>query len=224
MKRQALVLGLLAAFPLQAQDVLLGTGVRHRPVFDGSDKKTTDLIPVLRYYGRPWFARTTQGMLEGGARAALGKGLDAGAQLAYEQGPRDAEAGASFGAHLEWDAKLGPAPLNALLRWRRHFDSARGALIDARLTAGVYERRGLAAAVFTQATWASEKHFESYYGLADSGLLFTSLGLLGSYDLSRRWLAVASIEARRLADNAAPSAFVRERSNTYMGAGLAYRF
>ena len=50
-------------------------------------------------------------------------------------------------------------------------------------------------------------------------------GLLpGSYDLGRRWLAVASAELRRLADDPASSAFVQDRTNSYLTAGMVYRF
>src|SRR5437868_2297687 len=98
-----LVLALPIVAAAQDDYTLLGGGLRTRPKFDGSSDRTVDLIPVVRYYGRPWFARTTQGILEGGARWNLGPGLDVGAQLAYEQGPQDHNPGASVGVHAEWD-------------------------------------------------------------------------------------------------------------------------
>ena len=207
-----------------SEEILLGAGVRNRPVYDGSGDQTTDLVPVVRYYGTPWFARTTQGILEGGARFALKPGLDGGVQLAYEQGPRDGDPGASLGLHMELDTTLGPAPLNLLARTRTHLDSDRGSQADIRVTLGVYGRGGLQAGVFGQATWASEKHMQAYYGVGDAGLLFTSVGLLGSYDLARHWVAVASAELRRLASEPSRSAFVQDRTNHYFSAGLAYRF
>src|SRR5687768_11595414 len=221
-----LVCMLMVLIPLgvQAEEILLGAGARNRPVFDGSADQTTDLIPVLRYYGRPWFARTTQGVLEGGARFALKPGLDGGVQLAYEQGPRDGDPGASLGLHVELDAKVGPAPLNLLARTRTQLDSDRGSQADLRATLGIYGGGGLQAGVFGQASWASEKHMQEYYGVSDAGLLFTSLGLLGSYDLSRHWVAVASAELRRLASEPARSAFVQDRTSHYLSAGFAYRF
>lgn len=207
-----------------SEEILLGAGVRNRPVYDGSGDQTTDLIPVVRYYGRPWFARTTQGILEGGARFALKPGLDGGVQLAYEQGPRDGDPGASLGLHMELDTKIGPAPLNLLARTRTHLDSDRGSQADLRATLGIYGSGGLQAGVFGQATWASEKHMQAYYGVGDAGLLFTSVGLLGSYDLARHWVALASAELRRLAGEPSRSAFVQDRTNHYLSAGLAYRF
>jgi outer membrane scaffolding protein for murein synthesis (MipA/OmpV family) len=217
---------LMVLIPLgvQAEEILLGAGVRNRPVFDGSGDQTTDLIPVVRYYGSPWFARTTQGILEGGARFALKPGLDGGVQLAYEQGPRDGDPGASVGLHLELDTKIGPAPLNLLARTRTQVDADRGSQADIRATLGIYGGGGLQAGVFGQATWGSDKHMREYYGVGDAGLLFTSLGLLGSYDLSRHWVAVASAELRRLGSAPARSAFVQDRTNPYLSAGVAYRF
>ena len=205
-------------------ETLLGAALRHRPHYDGSDRRTTDVVPVLRYLRGPLFARTTYGVLEGGARFAMAGGLSAGVQLAHEAGPRDGDAGASAGAHLEWNTQVGPAPVHALARLRSHLESERGVQLDARLTVGIHQSGGFRAGVFGQATWGSEKHLLAYYGVRDSGLLYTSLGLLGSYDLGRRWLAVASAELRRLADEPASSAFVQDRSNSYLTAGIAYRF
>lgn len=209
---------------------LIGAGIYSRPEYDGSNSQTIDLIPVLRYYGKPWFARTTQGILEGGARAELAPGLAIGAQLAYEAGRRASgsvsglDPGASVGVHLEWDTKLGPAPLNLLFRTRKHFDADRGTQADLRFTAGVYGDSRTQAGVFAQATWADTKSMEAFYGVHDSGLLFTSLGVLGSHDLSRQWVLVGSVEGRRLASTPARSPIVERRSNYYASAGLAYRF
>jgi outer membrane scaffolding protein for murein synthesis (MipA/OmpV family) len=235
---------LLAPFTALAQIVpddytLVGIAVRTRPAYDGSDSQTTDLIPVLRYYGKPWFARTTQGVLEGGARWALAPGVDVGVQLAYEEGRKTSESnllkslnlpnvdpGVSVGAHIEWDFKMGPAPINVLGRVRQNADSDRGAQADLRLNVGLHASGGLIVAAYAQATWASSKSIESYYAVnnADSGLLYTSLGLLGSYDLSRHWTAVAGVQGRRLHGDAAGSMIVESKSNFYANAGIAYRF
>lgn len=225
MMRLLLILLLWPMVALAQDDyTLLGAGVRTRPEFDGSRERTVDLIPVVRYYGRPWFARTTQGILEGGARWNIGKGFDVGAQLAYEQGPRDNDPGGSIGVHAEWDTSLGRMPLNLLVRVRQHLDADRGSAADFRATAGVYGSHGVQAGVFGQVTVASEKNFRAYYGVSDSGLLFTSLGLLGSYELTRRWMLVGSTEVRRLSDDAARSPLVSRRTGVYASLGLGYRF
>jgi MipA family protein len=242
-----LALALLVPLQICAQDkpapdyTLLGAGVRTRPAYDGSNSQKGDLIPVLRYYGKPWFARTTQGILEGGARAEIAPGLAIGAQLAYEPGRKQSESmllrsrnvsdldwGASGGFHVEWDAKLGPAPVNLLGRIRQNVDFDRGAQADLRFTVGVYGSGGVQAGVFTQATWANRKYNQAFYGQPGfdphGGLLFVSLGLLGSADLSRQWVVVGSIEGRRLQGDTAKSPLAERRSNYYASAGIAYRF
>lgn len=165
----------LPAFAELTNDGLLGPGVRSRPAYDGSDSQRFELVPVLRYFGQPWFARSTQGVLEGGARAELAPGLHAGAQIAYEPGRRtresdflenrgafDIDRGASIGAHLEWDRKFGPVPITLLARARQHADSDRGAQADLRLSVGVFRSGRVAAGLFTQATWANAKSTGSY--------------------------------------------------------------
>ena len=82
-------LALLLALPCIAfaQDplgTLLGAGVRARPDYDGASKQELQPIPIIRYYGRTLFARTTQGILEGGARLEPLPKLWVGAQLAFD--------------------------------------------------------------------------------------------------------------------------------------------
>jgi outer membrane scaffolding protein for murein synthesis (MipA/OmpV family) len=220
---------------------LIGAGIRSRPAYDGSASQTTDLIPVLRYYGKTLFARTTQGILEGGARAQVSPSLALGVQLAYEQGRKASESdflrdrgapnldpAASYGVHAEWDGKLGPAPLNVLARLRQNFDSDRGAQADLRLTAGVYQSGSFQAGLFTQVTWANRKSNRTFYGAPgfdpDGGLLFAGAGALASWDLARQWVLVGSVEARRLQGDAARSPLAERRTSTYASAGVAYRF
>lgn len=230
MKALALVLALLPFAAVADDYTLLGAGVRTRPDYDGSASRTVDLIPVVRYYGKPWFARTTQGMLEGGARYEFSPALQAGVQLAYEAG-RDAafglpevDWGTSIGFHLETDFKIGPAPVNGLLRYRRHLDSDRGAQVDLRSTVGIYGEGRTLAGAFVQATWASTKSMQSFYGVDDSGLLFTSVGLLASHGLTPKWDLVGSVEVRRLSSDAMRSPIVEKRNGFYASAGAAYRF
>lgn len=220
---------------------LIGAGVRTRPAYDGSASQTTGLIPVLRYYGKPLFVRTTQGILEGGARTEISPGLALGAQLAYEAGRKQSESdflrdnnvpdidpGASIGLHVEWDTKLGPAPFNVLGRLRQNVERDRGAQADLRLTAGVYGSGGVQVGIFTQATWADRKSNRTYYGRPgfdpEGGLLFASLGLLASADLGRHLLLTTSLEGRRLEGDAARSPLAERKSNHYASAGIAYKF
>ena len=226
---RALALVLLLPATVLAQDdlgTLVGAGVRSRPEYDGASKQELEPIPMLRYYGRTLFARTTQGTLEGGARAELARGLFAGAQLAYEGGNdrTDLDPGASLGLHLEWDTKLGPAPINVLLRTRHHLDTDLGSQYDLRASVGVYGSRGLLLGVFAQGTWASDDWVRSYYTTGDGGLLYTALGVEGAYELSRRWVLFANVHGRRLHGDAASSPITEDKTNYYASAALAYRF
>ena len=241
----------LAALAELSNDSMVGPGLRLRPAYDGSASQKGELVPVVRYFGRPWFARSTQGVLEGGVRMELVPGLNAGAQLAYEPGRETGESdflrnhsvsnvdgGASLGVHLEWDHKFGPVPITLLARTRQHTDSAGGAQADLRFSVGAYRSGRFAAGLFTQATWANAKSTGSFYGVtpqqsaatglpafgARSGLMFGSLGLLWSVDLSQNWIVVGSMESRRLYGDAARSPLAERQSNYYGSAGLAYRF
>src|SRR5262249_3105587 len=131
---------------------------------------------------------------------------------------------ASIGLNLEGDSKIGPAPVNGLLRVRQQLRSDRGAQFDARGTVGVYGGHGILAGLYAQATWGTEKFFESYYGLHGSGLFFTAVGASGSYDLTRRWILFGNVESRRLSDAAARSPIVERQSGVYSSLTLAYRF
>jgi outer membrane scaffolding protein for murein synthesis (MipA/OmpV family) len=217
-----------ASFPAWGQArpdyTLLGAGVRGKPDFLGSNDRKVELVPVVRYYGGPWFVRTTHGVFEGGARAALGGGFEAGAQLAFEEGPRDDDPGVSGGVHARWEGNLGPAPVSLLARARQHLNTDRGMQVDTRATVGVFAGGGFGLAVFGEATWANAKSTQAHYGLSESGLLYTVLGLQGGYEISRHWLAVGNLERRALSGDVARSAIVQRRSATYVSAGLAYRF
>lgn len=70
------------------QEKRVGLGAYIRPAYVGADSMRTEPIPLLRVYGEHWFARTTQGQLEGGYRIGLTSALTAGAQLSYEPGRR----------------------------------------------------------------------------------------------------------------------------------------
>ena len=256
MRRWTAALAALAPLAAAAQTPLpdyawLGAGARTRPAYDGSAAHVTELIPSVRYYGSPWFARTTQGFLEGGARMEITPELHLGAQLAYEGGRisseseflasrnmPDIKAGASAGVHAEWDQRLGPMPVSLLARARQFVDTDRGAQADLRFSAIVYGGGAVTAALFFQGTWASAKSNQSFYGVTPgvsastglpvytpgSGLLYTTGGLLWGVDLSRNWIVVGNLEARRLHGDAAGSPLVEQPTSRYASASLAYRF
>jgi outer membrane scaffolding protein for murein synthesis (MipA/OmpV family) len=220
---------------------LIGPAVRSRPAYDGSKSQLTDIVPILDYSNSRFFARTIQGVLEGGAHAEIGSGFTLGAQLAYEEGRKASESsflrdhnvadvavGVSYGIHAEWDTKVGPAPVLWLARVRQQARSERGAQADLRVTVGVYENGPFQAGIFGQLTWADRKSMRTYYGQPgfdpSGGLLFVDAGLLGSYDIDPRWAIIGSVEGRRLKGDAARSPIVETKSSYYAFAGIAYRF
>jgi MipA family protein len=243
---------LAAAAQMQVPDYnWLGAGARTRPAYDGSAARETEPIPSVRYFGTPWFARTTQGILEGGARLEVMRDLHLGAQIAYEVGRKSSEAvflasrsvpnispGASAGVHLEWDQQLGPVPITLLARARQLMDSDRGVQGDLRFTAGVLGWGALSAALFLQGTWASAKSNQSYYGVTPDvsastglpayapggGLLYVTGGLLYGVDLGKTWMIIGNLEARRLQGAAARSPLVEQPTSRYASASLAYKF
>jgi len=172
-------------------------------------------------------------------------------QLAYEPGRAasesgylqshqlgDIQRGASLGLQMEWDHSFGPMPVTLLGRWRQHTRTDLGAQADLRLSAGVFQSGRVGAGLFTQATWANAKSAGAFYGItpqqsaltglpefgAAGGLMSASFGLLWSVELSRDWIVVGSLEARRLQGDAARSPWAERASNHYVSAGLAYRF
>ena len=122
---QCLALLALTLTTVQAEDTpavttLIGASIWSRPAYNGADSNHTELIPALRYYGKPWFLRTTFGMLEGGIRYQGLSGLTLGGQLAYESGRDNTESeflaahnlptlnpSLSWGVHAELERKWG---------------------------------------------------------------------------------------------------------------------
>jgi len=234
-----------------SNETLLGAGLRSRPAYDGSASQHLEGVPVVRYLGETWFARSTQGVLEGGLRTELAPGLHAGAQLAYEAGRQSSESdflasrgvasvgvGASLGAQLEWDHAIGPMPITLLVRGRQHLAAHRGAQVDLRLSAGVFHGGPVSAGLFAQGIWADANAANALYGVsgaqagasglpaysARSGWLSASAGVLGSVELSAEWVVVGSADVRRLQGDAAQSPLVEQRSNHSVSVGLAHRF
>ncbi len=235
----------------EAGDSYAGLGLRVRPAYEGADSQRGQAIPYLRIYGEHLFARTTQGMLEGGIRTRPLLGIVLGVQLAYEDGRlseessfldarnfEDIDPGGSAGVHAETDWNIGPMPLNALVRYRHNLDSDFGSQADFRLTAGILSRGRLKAGIYGQLTWADGESTQSYFGLsvqqsastglppysAGAGLRFAEVGLLGAIDLSERWLMLWGFNAHQLLGDARDSPIVQNEIGWLVSAGVAYRF
>lgn len=229
----------------------IGVGGRARPAYEGADSSRGDVIPYLRLYGDHFFARTTQGILEGGWRTKPFGGIVFGAQLAYEEGRitddsaflrehdfEDLDPSGSLGLHAEGDWKIGPMPLNALLRYRHDLDSDNGAQADLRVTAGVLDWRGIRAGLFGQLTWSDDGSMQRYFGIAPqqaaatglpvygagAGMRMVEAGLIGDIDISEHWIGLWGINVRRLQGDAQDSPITLDKTNWYANAGIAYRF
>lgn len=247
---------LLLPSAARAQDpgtepALLGAGGRSRPVYTGSASQDQEPVPVVRDHGPVLFVRDTRGPLEGGVHVEILPGVNAGLQLAYEEGRQTNEssfliqhhlpnigAGASYGAQLEWNVYLGPSPINLILRARQHLKAAEGAQADLRLSVGVLKAGPFSAAVVGQETWANAQSNRSMYGITGQeaaisglpvynpggGLVSNMFGLLWSLDLARHWLLVGNLEGYRLHEDAARSPLAERRWNVEAVVGGAYRF
>ncbi len=229
----------------------IGLGLRVRPAYEGANSQRTDPIPYVRLYGKHLFARTTQGLLEGGWRTRPYGAWTFGAQAAYEEGRvtddsaflkdhrlEDLDPGASLGLHAEGDWTIGAMPLNALMRYRQNVDADRGAQADLRVSAGIFSRWGVQAGIYGQLTWASSNSMQSYFGItpgqsavsglpaytAASGLRSVQWGVLGAINLSTHWLLPWGASMLRLQGNAADSPLTQHRTNWTINAGAAYRF
>ena len=247
----ALSLCSLASAQSTNDEKYIGIGARVRPAYEGANSSSSDVIPYLRLYGDHFFARTTQGILEGGWRTQSFSGVVFGAQLAYEEGRitdesdflsahhlDDLKPSVSLGLHAEGDWQLGPVPLNALLRYRQDIDSDNGAQVDLRMTVGILDWHGVRAGLFGQATWGDAKSMQRYFGVtpqqaaatgfpafdAGAGMRSMQAGLLGDVDLAKHWLGLWGVTYQQLQGDAADSPLTQERNNWYANAGVAYRF
>jgi MipA family protein len=246
---------MLTFHALQARAVepedYVGAGARLRPAYAGASSNRIDAIPYLRLYGDHFFARTTQGILEGGWRTRPFGHIVLGAQLAYEEGREadesaflkerkfeDLDPSASVGVHAEGDWKIGSMPLNALLRYRHDVDGDNGAQADLRVTAGVLAWRRIRAGLFAQLTWGDSESTQRFFGItsaqaasaglpahsAGAGLRATQVGLVGDVDITRHWVGLWGISLERLQGDAADSPLTLDRNGWYANAGVAYRF
>ena len=59
---------------------------------------------------------------------------------------------------------------------RKHLDADHGTQADLRVTMGLYGDNRVVAGVYGQATWASSRFTQAYYGIDEPGLLYTALG------------------------------------------------
>lgn len=234
-----------------SDDSWVGPGMRLQPAYDGSSTQRLQFVPVVRYFGDPWFLRSTQDVLETGVRMELAAGLHLGTQVAYEPGRKaqespflashhvpDVDRGASFGGQCEWDHLFGRVPVTVVARLRQHTDLARGLQADVRVSAGILRHGRVGAGVYVESTWASARSVDRFYGITpalapvtglptfvgSAGWLTGVYGIGARLDLSRKWVVVAAAESHQLLGAATRSPLVERADNTYITFGFAYRF
>jgi outer membrane scaffolding protein for murein synthesis (MipA/OmpV family) len=242
------------AYPAEkSPPILLGISVQIRPEYDGSRSANMGLIPVLMYSKDHWFARTTEGILEAGAKTVLVGNFYYGIQVAYEEG-RDSHysdflklhrvdnlnPSLSLGGFLQYQNTIGSVPLDMLARYRKDIDISRGDQIDLRLTAGIYRSKDkkLNAEIFAQSTWANDKALQNYYGITNQDAVTTGLspfhpnggnmsnevGFWGSYNLNSHWMLMGNIETHQIARDAKHSPLTEVSQNNYFSLGVAYQY
>jgi outer membrane scaffolding protein for murein synthesis (MipA/OmpV family) len=232
---------------------LLGGGVTYEPAYDGSRSSKAGFVPIISYSGDPWFARTTEGILEGGVRTELATGLHLGLQLAYEEGRNTddsdflkrhhvatLDSSASFGGFLQYETDIGPAPIDLLARYRKDVDDERGSQFDLSATVGVYggDNKPLNIEVYAQTTWADAKSLRTFYGQTaaqsavtglatytpSSGFLNNQIGIYVAYNLTPKWLLIANAEEHQLLNAAKNSPLSEVQYNNTVTLGIGYLF
>jgi len=232
---------------------LIGASVRIGPEYDGSRSTAIGLTPVLMYSKDHWFARTTEGVLEAGAKAKLFGNFYYGIQAAYEEG-RDSnnadflqmhhvesiDSSLSLGGFIQYQNIIKSVPVDILVRYRKDVDSSRGDQVDLRFTAGIYRSKDekLNAEIFVQSTWANDKAIQSYYGINNDeafatklsafhpsgGNLYNEFGFWCSYNLSSHWMLMGYIERHQLEGDARNSPLTEVSHNNYFSFGAAYQY
>lgn len=232
---------------------LIGGGITYEPAYDGSRSSKIGAVPIISYTGHNLFVRTTEGILEGGVRAELLDGLHIGLQLAYEEGRQTSDsdflkrhnfqtldASASYGAFLQYEADLGPVPIDLLARYRKDVDSDNGSQFDLSATVGVYggDDKPLNIEVYAQTTWADTRSLQSFYGVTaaqatssglaaytpGSGWLNNQVGIYVAYNLSPQWLLIGNAEEHQLLGDARNSPLTEVRYNHTVTLGIGYLF
>jgi outer membrane scaffolding protein for murein synthesis (MipA/OmpV family) len=234
----------------------LGPVVSVEEAYAGAAHKKAALLPLADVQRGALFARSTRGYGELGYRvgnAASGyRGWSAGLQLGFEKGraandlsERAQRMGLDaysdhlgLGAHTQWQGSFGPAPVNAVLRYRQRLPEQRGVLLDLRYDMGVYESGAFGLGVFYQGIWANERAMQSDFAVnaaqasavgqaaytPGAGWREHNWGLAAKWDWSRQTMLIASVRHKRLGDAAAASPVAEASSVLTWATGVMWQF
>lgn len=226
----------------------IGLGAMDEPAFAGADKRRLHAIPMINVSTRYLLANNTRGMPEFGVRVLERTGLQLAAIASIDRGRKASDspilsaAGAddidpfpSLGLVASWGTRLGPAPVELLLRPMRRLGDSDGWTADLRLTLGLADAGAFSAQAHLQSTWANSRAQRVDFALplppptqnpsafeADAGLRESRYGLSASYLLSPRFRLLMQVDRRVLGSDPARSELVERRSATAYALGLAY--
>jgi prepilin-type processing-associated H-X9-DG protein len=230
---------------------ILGAVIQYGPAYQGSNKNTANIIPILSLSRNLFYAQTTEGILEGGVKRVFSDNYSYGVQLAYEDGRTNKgilngvkilsiNPSISYGAFLQYEEQVGYIPIDFVARYRKDIDSARGSQFDLRLTVGIYggEHEKLNAEIFMQRTFADQKAMHTYYGIDKSesiktgsiiyspngGTLNSRFGIWSSYEFTQNLLLVGEIEKVFLGSMPLHSPIAKKSDSNYISLGVAYKF
>ncbi len=229
----------------------VGPAVRTQPEYEGASGTTEVPVLLLNFERGPLFAGTSRSLAEVGVRLKVHRSMNIGAQIAFERGRARKDSaflrrhalanidhGASIGPFAEASYKIGPLPVEWLVRLRQHLDQDLGAQLDFRGTCGLYGDDFLRAGLFAQLTLATRKSNQRHFGVsaqesalgglpqysASGGLRHFTVGALASVRLTPRWDVIAVTEWRQALGAMRDSPVVEDEVGFLATIGALYWF
>ena len=235
----------------QGWDFTVGGGVTYLPTFEGSDRNTTNFLPLVNATWNDWLSIGTNGLSAYRRHDKLRYGVG----LTYGGGRKDSKGNGTF--ELGDDGLRGLGTINAALGIRAFASYDTGpVLLSGALTKftgnqndgvlmsltaskrfSVTKRWSLTP--HAGATWANQSYTQTFYGVtptqaanssfaaytAGSGLKDISVGINTTYQIDdHHWFVSGSLVAKRLVGDAAKSPISISDSQTTLMVLLGYRF
>lgn len=234
----------------QGWNVTVGGGLLYRPTFEGSDRHTTSLVPLVH---ATWNDRISIGA-NGVSAYWRRDALRFGAGLTYGGGRKDSKGDGIFkqgddrlrglgeidpalGVRAFGSYRIGPVALNGAIT-KFTGDENDGVLMN--LGASMRFRPGERWTLTPHlgATWANDNYMRTYYGVttaqaagsgfagfsAGSGFKDVSVGINAIYRIDRHWFVSTLLNAKKLVGDAAKSPISFSDSQTTLMTMVGYRF
>lgn len=220
---------------------LFGLVVLNEAHYSGSRRSHSRVVPIVDYHSGWFFTSTVRGVPEVGTTWKITSSLSGGVQVTLEperdvadrrpdlNGAKNVGPSPGVGLFIRWKDFVGPSPVDLLLRSRHRLGDSDGALVDARLSAGVYRNSFLGVMMHTQLTFANSTAVNHDFNLRDSSTLEAGphefrIGISAQVDLVDRWKATIRVEERKLQGDAKHSPVSEVGSSTSATLGLCYVF